>query len=91
MITSLPTENEVIEFAHQNKMNLDDLVFCGGEEYEIVSTVHPRDLQKIRNLAKKMNIPLSEIGHVSNGKNVVLVDNDRSKVIKRCGWIHLRS
>lgn len=91
VITSLPTENEIIEFAHQNKMNLEDLVFCGGEEYEIVSTVHPRDLQKIRNLAKKMNIPLSEIGYVSNGKNVVLVDNDKSKVIKRCGWTHLRS
>lgn len=91
VITSLPTENEIIEFAHQNKMNLKDLVFCGGEEYEIVSTVHPRDLQKIRNLAKKMNIPLSEIGYVSNGKNVVLVDNDKSKVIKRCGWTHLRS
>jgi thiamine-monophosphate kinase len=91
VITSLPTGNDVINFAHQNKISLEDLVFCGGEEYEIVSTAHPRDLQKIRNLAKKMNIPLSEIGHVSNGKNVVLIANDRSKVIKRCGWTHLRS
>ena len=91
VITSLPTGKDVIKFAHQNKISLENLVFCGGEEYEIVSTVHPRDLQKIRNLAKKMNIPLSEIGHVSNGKNVVLIDNDRSKVIKRCGWTHLRS
>ncbi|MHB8601653.1 MAG: thiamine-phosphate kinase [Nitrosotalea sp.] len=91
VITKLPTGNDVIKFARQNKMSLEDLVFCGGEEYEIVSTVHPADLQKIRNLAKRMNIPLSEIGHVSNGKNVVLVDNNRSEVIKRCGWTHLRS
>lgn len=91
VITKLPTGNDVIKFAHQNKMSLENLVFCGGEEYEIVSTVRPADLQKIKNLAKKMNIPLSEIGHVSNGKNVVLVDNNRSKVIKRCGWTHLRS
>ncbi|HZS74192.1 MAG TPA: thiamine-phosphate kinase [Candidatus Nitrosotalea sp.] len=91
VITGLPTGNDVIEFARQNKTSLEDLVFCGGEEYEIVSTVHPTNLQKIKRLAKRMKIPLSEIGHVSNGKNVVLVNNNKSKVIKRCGWIHLRS
>lgn len=91
VITGLPTGNDVIEFARQNKTSLEDLVFCGGEEYEIVSTVHPTNLQKIKKLAKKMKIPLSEIGHVSNGRNVVLVNNNKSKVIRRCGWIHLRS
>src|SRR5579872_2479471 len=90
VITSMPAGDDVIKFARQNKMSLENLVFCGGEEYEIVSTVHPWNLQKIRNLAKKMKIPLFEIGHVSNGKNVILVDNYRSKVIKRCGWTHLR-
>lgn len=91
VITSLPTVNDIVKFAHQNKTNLKDLVFCGGEEYEIVFTIHPRDLNKVKSLAKKTNTPLFEIGHVSIGKNVVLVDNDRSKVIKRCGWTHLRS
>ncbi|MGI0017101.1 MAG: thiamine-phosphate kinase [Nitrosotalea sp.] len=91
MITSMPTGNDVIKFAHQNKMSLENLVFCGGEEYEIVSTVHQEDLQKVRNLAKKMRIPLVEIGYVTNGKNVFLVNSDGSKVIKRCGWTHLRS
>ncbi len=91
VITSLPTANNVIKFAHQNKINLEDLVFCGGEEYEIVFTVHPRDLNRIRSLAKKMKISLHEIGHVSNGKNVVFIDNDKSRIIKRCGWTHLRS
>jgi thiamine-monophosphate kinase len=91
VITRLPTGNDVIKFAHKNKMSLEDLVFCGGEEYEIVSTVHPANLQKIKNLAKSMNIPLSEIGHVSNGKGVILIDNNRSTIIKRCGWTHLRS
>ncbi len=91
VITSLPTENNVIKFASQNKINLKNLVFCGGEEYEIVFTVNPRDLNKVRNVAKKMKISLYEIGHVSNGKNVVSVDNDKSRVIKRCGWTHLRS
>ncbi len=91
VITSLPTVNEIVKFAHQNKMNLKDLVFCGGEEYEIVFTVHQKDLNKVKSLAKKTNTPLFEIGHVSIGKNVVLVDGGKPKVIKRCGWTHLRS
>ena len=91
VITGLPTGNDVIEFARQNKTSLEDLVFCGGEEYEIVSTVHPTNLQKIKRLAKRMKVPLSEMGYVSNGKNVVLVSNNKSKVIERCGWTHLRS
>ena len=91
VITKLPTGNDVIKFAHKNKMSLEDLVFCGGEEYEIVSTVHPADLSKIKKVAKEMNISLSEIGHISNGKGVVLVDSNKTTVIKRCGWTHLRS
>ena len=91
VITKLPTGNDVIKFAHKNKMSLEDLVFCGGEEYEIVSTVHPSDLPKIKKMAKRMNISLSEIGHISNGKGVILVDNNRITAIKRCGWTHLRS
>ncbi|MDE1844799.1 MAG: thiamine-phosphate kinase [Thaumarchaeota archaeon] len=91
VITSLPTVNDIVKFAHQNKMNLKDLVFCGGEEYEIVFTIHPRDLNKVKSLAKKTNTPLFEIGHVSIGRNVILVDDGRSKAIKRCGWTHLRS
>lgn len=91
VVTSLPTGDNVIKFARQNKMNLENLVFCGGEEYEIVATIPPRNLQKVKNLAKKMKIPLLEIGHVSSGKNVIFVKNDKLRVIKRCGWIHLRS
>jgi len=91
VITRLPIRNDVIKFAHQNKLSLENLVFCGGEEYEIIFTVSPKKLQKVRNLAKKMKIPLFEIGHVSTGKDVIFVENSKSKVIKRCGWTHLKS
>lgn len=91
VITSLPTVNDIVKFSHQNKMNLKDLIFCGGEEYEIVFTVRPADSNKVKRLAKKTNTPLFEIGHVAIGKNAVLVYNGRSMVIKRCGWTHLRS
>lgn len=91
VIFGFPTKYDVIEFAARNKIDLKNLVFCGGEEYEIVFTVSPRYLDQVRQVAKKFKIPLFEIGFVARGKNVVLMEKFKPKRIKRCGWIHLRS
>lgn len=91
VIFGFPTKYDVIEFAAKNKIDLKNLVFCGGEEYEIVFTVSPLYLQQIRQLAREFKVPLFEIGYVARGKNVVLMEKFKPKIIKRCGWIHLRS
>ena len=91
VITNLPTGNDVSEFAKQNKINLKELVFCGGEEYEIVATLPPKNLQRVKNVARKMKLPLFEIGYVSKGKSVFFIEKGKSRIVRRCGWIHLRS
>jgi thiamine-monophosphate kinase len=91
VITRLPVGKDVVEFARKNRINLTDLVFCGGEEYEIVITVSPKNLEQLRKIAKKLGISYFEIGYVTSGKNVVLVDKKRERVVKRCGWVHLKS
>jgi thiamine-monophosphate kinase len=91
VIFGFPTKYDVIEFAARNKIDLKDLVFCGGEEYEIVFTVSPLDLQRIRNIARKLKVPLFVIGYVTKGKDVVLMEKFKPKKVKRCGWVHLRS
>ncbi len=90
-LTRIPTEKDVEMFAKKKRIDLTDLVFCGGEEYEIVSTVPKKNLYKVRNIAKKLSVPLFEIGHVADGKSVILVNKNQEKVLKRCGWVHLRS
>lgn len=91
VLFNIPTTPEVIEFSRQNEIELEELIFCGGEEYEIVFTTSPQNLQKIQEIAKKFKVDLFEIGHVTKGKNVVLAKNDKSETIKKCGWVHLRS
>jgi len=91
VIFGFPTKYDVIEFAARNKIDLKDLIFCGGEEYEMVFTVSPRHLQQIRNIARKLKVPLFVIGYVTKGKDVVLMEKFKPKKIKRCGWVHLRS
>ena len=90
LITKIPTNKDVIEFAEKNKINLNKLVFDGGEEFELVFTVTPKNLKKIFAIAKKNKISIFEIGHVSKGKGVFFDDDDNSYKIKDEGWQHFR-
>ncbi|MDA1125182.1 MAG: thiamine-phosphate kinase [Crenarchaeota archaeon] len=90
LITKIPTNKDVIEFAEKNKINLNKLVFDGGEEFELVFTVARKNLKKIRTLAKKNKISIFEIGHVSKGKGVFFDDSKDSFIIKDKGWQHFR-
>ena len=89
LITKIPTNKDVIEFSKKNKISLNKLVFDGGEEFELVFTVMPKNLKKIHTLAKKNKISIFEIGHVLKGTGVFFDDDDSYK-IKDKGWQHFR-
>ena len=40
VITRMPSENDVFDFANSSRLNVNDLILNGGEEYEIVATVN---------------------------------------------------
>jgi len=91
VITTVPTHKDVETFAEKNGISLTKLVFCGGEEYETVATISKKNFGTVKNLAAHLGVPLFEIGYVTNGKNVVVVDRNQETPLRRCGWVHLRS
>ncbi|QLH09438.1 thiamine-phosphate kinase [Candidatus Nitrosotenuis sp. DW1] len=86
VISSLPMDPELERFARQNRLDVIDLVFNGGEEYEIVATVPQKNLKKVKQIAKSRKISLIEIGSVEKGSGVFLAD----KKIEAGGWLHFR-
>lgn len=86
VINNLPMDPELEQFARQNKLDVIDLVFNGGEEYEIVATVPQRNLKKIKQIAKSRKITLIEIGRVEKGHGVFFAN----KKIESGGWLHFR-
>ncbi len=90
LIKKIPTNKDVIEFSKKNKISLNKLVFDGGEEFELVFTVTPKNLKKIHMLAKKNKISIFEIGYVSKGKGVFFDDGNDLFEIKYKGWQHFR-
>ncbi len=91
VITKAPGNSDIVEFANSNKLSLYELIFNGGEEYEIVFTSSPKNRAKLTKLARKLKVPLIEIGHVTKGKGVVFLHNGKTTRIKDSGWQHFRS
>ena len=90
LITKIPTNEDVRKFSKKTKTSLNKLVFDGGEEFELVFTVTPKDLMKIHTIAKKFKISIFEIGYVSKGNGVFFDDGKESFKIKDNGWQHFR-
>ena len=91
VLTKLPTGQDVLDFAKTNRQNPLDLVFNGGEEYEIIATVNPRNLSKIKSSAKTQKISLFEIGYVTNGSGIMYKTGSKIIKIKDKGWLHFGS
>ena len=90
VITSMPSDNDILEFATLNKLNPNDLILNGGEEYEIVATASKSNLPKIKSHAKKHRIKLYEIGYVTKGRGVFHKRNGKLDRIRDKGWEHLQ-
>ena len=90
VITNSPHRDDLEDFAKSQKLNQDNLVFHGGEEYEFVFTVNPKYKQTILRNSKLHKTPIIEIGYVTNGKGVFLQREDREIILKDSGWKHFR-
>ena len=90
VITRMPSENDVFDFASSNGLNANDLIFNSGEEYEIVATANTSNLTRIKKYAKKHRIKLYEIGYVTKGSGVFYKKDGKLIRIKDGGWQHLQ-
>ena len=90
IINNIPTGKDLIEFAKSNKIESNDLVFHGGEEYEFVFTASKKYKSLIKKNASLLKIPIIEIGYVTKGKGVFLEKQEKFISLKDLGWHHFR-
>jgi thiamine-monophosphate kinase len=63
-----------------------ELQVSGGDDYELCACLPPGDIDKLR---KKLDVPLTEIGKIVKGKDLVLFDARGKRVaIKPYGYRH---
>ena len=90
VVTRFPVKDDVKDFVSMNKLDLQDIILNGGEEFELVCTVPSKNLEKVKKNAKKLKIELYEIGVVTRGKHVILENDGRRRRITDGGWLHFQ-
>lgn len=87
VIDDIPIAEGVERFARENGLDAHELVFHGGEEYEIVATVPKAKLGKAQAAAKKAGVQLHVIGRVQRGSGDVFVGK---RLLENRGYVHFR-
>ena len=89
-VSKIPADLKLIETVNKAGIDLEDVIFYGGEEYEIIATIPEEKWLAAQRIARKMGTPLIEIGKVTSDKNQILFDDGQEKYnIERRGWVHL--
>jgi thiamine-monophosphate kinase len=77
LIDNLPMPGGLEVFSKTNSIDLHDLIFNGGEEYEIVATVKRSMMKKINTISKKFGLKVIVIGQVKSGRGRVFVKSKK--------------
>jgi thiamine-monophosphate kinase len=91
LIDNIPSAKGVYQFARNNHLDYKRLIFCGGEEYEIVGTIAPASLKKAKSTARRSNLKLFIIGKVEKGEGKVFhLDTKTGKRVQlqEMGYVH---
>jgi thiamine-monophosphate kinase len=85
MIYRIPAVEGLDKFAQENNLDKHELVFHGGEEYEIVATISHTKIRQAEAAARKAGVSLHVIGRVQKGSGNVFV---RNRLLENRGYIH---
>ena len=84
-IDSIPAAAGLAQLADENDLEIEDLIFHGGEEYEIVAAIPRSRFRRAQIAAKTANVNLYPIGRVKKGSGKVYVN---SKKLDDRGYLH---
>jgi thiamine-monophosphate kinase len=90
LIDNIPIAEEAERFAGINNLDVNTLALYGGEEYELVMTIKPRQWKQVKMAVQNVGGELLLIGKVTHKKQIILESDGENIRIKRVGWEHFK-
>lgn len=87
IVNKVPAAPGLDRFGQDNAIDVNELVFHGGEEYEIVATIPRSKLKHAEWAARKAKVKLLIIGRVSKGTGKVFVGK---RLLENRGYLHFQ-
>ena len=88
IINKIPVLKDLEDYVEFYKLDLNNMVFNGGEEYEFIFTASPKHKKIIEKNAVLLKTKIIEIGYVTLGKGVYIKKNNNFINLKDSGWKH---
>ncbi|HID60471.1 MAG TPA: thiamine-phosphate kinase [Hadesarchaea archaeon] len=86
----IPAHPLAKKFAVQHDFDVDDFVLFGGEDFELLFTVTPKDWRKVQHALERVGTTPTVIGRVSGGKGVFIRDKEKIRMLPNRGYEHFR-
>jgi thiamine-monophosphate kinase len=91
IVETIPVAVEAVEFAEQNGVGVEQLALYGGEEYELVLTVNPKNWQTAKTVVEAVGGNLIAIGRVTVEKQLTLISKGKKQNIEPRGYEHFKA
>ena len=90
VIDDPPVNKDAVEYSKKFGVNLFDLVFYGGEEYELVVTIKPKMLEDAIISVREVGGSLIPIGRVTEERAIKTKWFGREVTVERRGYEHFK-
>lgn len=64
----------------ETKTGYSELCWCGGDDYELLFTANKKCDHLINNISKQCGVKLTKIGKITDGHDVILLDDDGTEI-----------
>jgi thiamine-monophosphate kinase len=86
----VPEHPLVKKFATEHGFEVDDFVLFGGEDFELLFTVHPRGWEKVWWVLKRIGASAAVVGRVAKGRGVFIQAKGKMQPLPDRGYEHFR-
>ncbi len=91
VVDDLPIDKRILNFVERAGLDLTEVVFHGGEEYELVFTVSPDRTLQLKDAFGRRGWDLLKIGYVISEPGVFLKHDGSLLEVREGGWEHFKS
>lgn len=87
---ALPISPELLQYCNEQNINPLELIFGGGEDFQLLFTLPSHYKQSLINTTVKKKLKITQIGTISSKTNRVLLQKSNGKLveIKKIGFEH---
>lgn len=91
-LARIPLSKQLISWCSEQNYSPLDFASSGGEDYELIFTMAPQNVYKLRNkIQNEIGVPVTIVGEITTGNELIFQKNNINYKFHTSGWNHFSS